>query len=135
MILFGVGNELSDISERINLPGKKVTRIVLNVREKTRERTKDFNTRRQELNEQQLIIPLKDFTPHEDEKYFVVPTTPQKHVLVEYLKNKYQLQFCRLIHPTAFVSPFAKIEQGVFIGARSVIGPGCILEGPCFREP
>jgi len=58
MILFGVSNELSDVYECINLLGKKVTRIVINVREKTRERTKDFNTRLQELNERLRITSL-----------------------------------------------------------------------------
>ena len=58
MILFGVSNELSDVYECINLLGKKVTRIVINVREKTCERTKDFNTRLQELNERPRITSL-----------------------------------------------------------------------------
>ena len=132
MILFGVSNMLSDVYECINLLGKKVTRIVINVREKTRERTKDFETRLQELNERPLITSLEDFAPQEDEEYFVVPTTPRKFVLIEYLKNTYQLQFSHLIHPTAYVSPFAKIGQNVFIGAKSVISPGCILKDHVF---
>jgi sugar O-acyltransferase (sialic acid O-acetyltransferase NeuD family) len=133
MVLFGVSNMLSDVYECLNLLGKKVTRIVINVREKKRERTKDFETRLQELNERPLITPLEDFTPQEeDEEYFVVPTTPRKSVLVEHLINTYQLQFTHLIHPTAYVSPFAKIGQDVFIGAKSVISPGCILKDHVF---
>jgi sugar O-acyltransferase (sialic acid O-acetyltransferase NeuD family) len=127
MILFGVSNMLSDVYECISLLGKKVTRLIINVPENMRERTKDFETRLLELNEKPLITPLENFTPEENEEYFVVPVTPQKHLLVEYLKNNYQLQFAHLIHPTAYVSPYAKIGQGVFIGARSVISPGCIM--------
>ncbi len=132
MVLFGVGNMLSDIFEGVHLVGKRVTRIVINVQEQKRERTKDFATRLRELNERPLIIPLDDFVPVEDEEYFVVPTTPKKSVLIEFLKNTYRLQFSQLIHPTAYVSPYAKIGQGVFIGARSVIGPGCVLKDHVF---
>ncbi len=132
MVLFGVGNMLSDIYDCVHALGKKVTRIVLNAPEQNRERTKDFETRLRELNERPLITPLEDFSPQGDEESFVVPTTPQKAVLIEYLKNKYRLQFSQLIHPTAYVSPYAKIGQGVFIGAGSVIGPGCILNDHVF---
>jgi sugar O-acyltransferase (sialic acid O-acetyltransferase NeuD family) len=132
MILFGVSNMLSDIYECLNLQGKRVTQIVINIPEERRERTKGLETRLQELNERPLIIPLEDFTPYEDEEYFVVPTTPRKFVLIEYLNNTYHLQFSHLIHPTAYVSPFAKIGQNVFIGVRSVISPGCILKDHVF---
>ncbi len=127
MILFGVSNMLSDVVECINLLGKRVTRLVINMPEQKRERTKDLETRLLELNERPLITPLEDFAPQEGEEYFVVPTTLKKSVLIEFLKDAYSLQFSQLIHPTAYVSPHAKIGQGVFIGAMSVISPGCVL--------
>jgi sugar O-acyltransferase (sialic acid O-acetyltransferase NeuD family) len=74
-----------------------------------------------------LITPLEEFTPQKGEEYFVAPTTSRKSVLVDFLKNTYQLQFSQLIHPTACVSLFAKVGQGVFIGANSVISPGCVI--------
>jgi sugar O-acyltransferase (sialic acid O-acetyltransferase NeuD family) len=132
MILFGVGNMLSDVYECVHELGKKITRIVLNVPEQKRERTKGFETRLQELNARPLITPLDDFVPEVGAEYFVVPTTPKKSVLIDFLKNTYQLPFARLIHPTAYVSPYAKIGQGVFIGAKSVIGPGCVLKDHVF---
>ena len=132
MILFGMSNMLSDIYECINLLGKKVTRIVVNVPEQKRDRTKDFITRLGELNEHPLITLLADFVPLEDEEYFIVPTTPKKSELIEFLKKTYQMQFSHLIHPTAYVSPFAKIGQGVFIGAMSLISPGCVLSDHVF---
>ncbi len=42
MILFGVGNMLSDVIECLNLLGKRVTMMVINVPELKRERTKGF---------------------------------------------------------------------------------------------
>jgi len=132
MILFGVGNMLSDVYECVHEMGKKVTRIVLNAPEQMRKRTKGLATRLQELNEQPLLTPLNDFVPEAGEEYFVVPTTHKKSVLIEFLENTYQLKFARLIHPTAYVSPYAKIGEGVFIGGHSVIGPGCVLKNHVF---
>ncbi len=132
MILFGVGNMLSDIFECVHLVGKRVTRIVINVPEQKRERTKDLETRLRELNERPAITPLEDFVSEEDEEYFVVPTTPKKSALIEFLKKKYGLRFSQLVHPTACVSPYAEIGQGVFIGAVSVISPGCVLKNHVF---
>ncbi len=132
MILFGVSNMLSDIYECVHLQNKKITKIVLNAPELKRERTKDFETRLSEFRERPLIMPLEEFSPQKGEEYSVVPTTSRKSVLVEFLKRNYQLQFAQLIHPTAYVSPFAKIGQGVFIGANSVISPGCFIKDHVF---
>jgi len=111
---------LSDIYECVNLHGKKVTKIVLNVPEPRRESTKDIETRLSELQERPLM-PLEKFTTQKGVEYIVVPTTARKSVLVEFLKNIYQLRFSQLIHPTAYLSLFAKIGQGVFIGTNSLI--------------
>ncbi len=127
MILFGVGNMLSDVFDCVNLLGKKITRIVINVPEQKRERTKDFETRLGEFHERPMITHLEDFAPQAGEEYFVVPTTPKKSLLIEFLKKNYDLRFSRLIHPSACVSRYAKIGQGVFIGALTAIGPGCVL--------
>lgn len=132
MIIFGVSNMLSDVYDCVNGLGKKITRIVVNMPEQMRERTKDFETRLQELNERPLITSLDDFAPEEGEEYFIIPTTPKKYVLVELLKSRHQLQFSKLIHPTAYVSPYAKIGQNVFIGANSVIGPGSVVKNHVF---
>jgi sugar O-acyltransferase (sialic acid O-acetyltransferase NeuD family) len=132
MILFGVSNMLSDVYDCVYALGKKVVRIVINVPEQKRERTKGYETRLRELNERPLITLLDDFAPQENEEYFIVPTTTKKAALVEFLKNKHQLRFAQLIHPTAYISPFAKIGEGVYIGANSVVGPGAILKDHAF---
>jgi sugar O-acyltransferase (sialic acid O-acetyltransferase NeuD family) len=132
MILFGVGNMLSDVYECVNLMGRKVTRIVINMPEQKRDRAKDFETRLRELDERPVIAPLEDFAPQEGEEYFVVPTTPKKSLLIELLSKNYDLRFSQLIHPAASVSPYAKVGEGVFIGAMSVISPGCVLKDHVF---
>jgi sugar O-acyltransferase (sialic acid O-acetyltransferase NeuD family) len=123
---------LSDVYDCIKATGKQVTRIVLNMPEQKRERTKDFETRLRYLNERPLITRLDDFAFITDEEYFIVPTTPKKHDLIEFLRRTYNMHFSNLIHPTAYISPYSKIGQGIFIGAMSVIGPGCLLEDHVF---
>jgi sugar O-acyltransferase (sialic acid O-acetyltransferase NeuD family) len=127
MIIFGVSNMVSDIYECARETGKKINEIVLNVPEQKRERTKDLETRLRELNERPKIVPLEEFAPVAGEEYFVVPVTQQKSVLIEMLVQKYRLQFSNLVHPRAYISPYATIGQGVFVGANSVIGPGSVL--------
>src|SRR5574337_606920 len=124
MILFGVGNMLSDIYECVNLLGKRVTRIVINAPEQKRRRTKDMETRLRELGEHPSITALDDFLPRPGEDYFIVPTTPKKSELAKFLAARHRLRFARLVHPSAHVSPYATIGQGVFIGAGSMIGAG-----------
>jgi sugar O-acyltransferase (sialic acid O-acetyltransferase NeuD family) len=127
MILFGTSNMISDVYECVCELGMRITCIVLNVTEEKRERTKGLETRLRELNERPQIISLEEFCPIGGEEYFVVPVTPEKSSLIERLVQRYQLKFSTLVHPTAYVSPYATIGQGVFIGAGSVIGPGAVL--------
>jgi sugar O-acyltransferase (sialic acid O-acetyltransferase NeuD family) len=134
MIFFGISNMFSDIYECANLRGKKVTKIILNVPELKRERTKSIETRLRELHEQLPIISLDEFIHQEGEEYFVLPTTARKAALVTFLNETYHLQFSQLIHPTAYVSPFATIGQGVFIGANSVISPGVVIMNHVFIQ-
>ena len=127
MVLFGVSNMVSDVYECARELGKKITKIVINVPEQKRERTKDLETRLRELNERPQIVSLEAFFPVEGEEYFVVPITPQKSDLIAMLIHTHHLEFSTLVHPTAYVSPYATIGQGVFVGAKSVIGPGAVL--------
>ncbi|MDA8097994.1 MAG: hypothetical protein M0042_00035 [Nitrospiraceae bacterium] len=128
MVLFGVSNRLSDIIEIVNARGKRVRKIVLNMPEEKRPRTKDLDTRLRELRERPMILSLNEFIPQQGDEYFVVPVTPKKYELISLLIEKYGLHFARLVHPTAFISPYTSLGQGVFVGACSVVGPGCVLE-------
>lgn len=127
MVLFGVGNMLSDVIECVRGLGKDVGCIVVNGREQTRERAKDFAVRLRELGGRPVILSLDDFSPPAGEEYFIVPTTPKKAGLVEFLRKTHALHFTRLVHPTAYVSPYARLGEGVFVGAKSVIAAGCVL--------
>ncbi len=126
MVLFGVSNMMSDIIEVVNATGKRVEAIVLNVPERMRPRTKDLETRLRELREDPEIVQLEEFRPTMGEEYFVVPVTPEKASLIAHLTTAYNLRFAKLVHPAAYISPYARVGDGVFVGAKSVIGPGSV---------
>ena len=75
---------------------------------------------------------LDDFIPLPDEIYLLGPTTPTRAGLATLLKTRFNLCFHTLIHPSAYVSSLAKLSEGVFVGANSVIGPGAKLDEHVF---
>ncbi len=52
----------------------------------------------------------------------------------ENLRNKYFKQYIKkflpltLVHPTAYISPSAKILDGVIVGPKSILSPGCVIK-------
>ena len=52
----------------------------------------------------------------------------------ENLRSKYLKKFIKkfslikLIHPSAYVSPSAKILEGVIVGPKTILSPGCIIK-------
>src|ERR1700686_1306489 len=58
------------------------------------------------------------------------PTTPARAALAAELQKRFDLHFHTLVHGTAYVSPLAKLGDGVFVGANSVIGPRCDVGWP-----
>ena len=135
MILFGVSNVLSDVYDCAHALGKKITRIVLNAPEEKRERTKGFETRLREFNEHPLITPLEDFAPREEEEYFVVPTTPRKAVLIEFLQNNSPAEVLPTDSSDGIHLSLCKDRTGRLYRRRERDRPGMRSQRPCFREP
>lgn len=128
MIIFGFSSMLTELSDCLQANSKKIGRLVVNIPGQKHASASELSDRLRGLNEWPLITALEDFVPEEGEDYFVLPNIPKPWVLVEYLKKAHDLQFSRMIHPNAYVSPLAKIGQGVFVGAGCVIGPGAVLK-------
>src|SRR5471032_362736 len=78
------------------------------------------------------IIALDQFVPQPGQQYLLGPTTPTRAVLAQLLEQRFGLEFCTLVHPTAYVSPLATLGPGVFVGANSAIGPGAKLAAHVF---
>jgi sugar O-acyltransferase (sialic acid O-acetyltransferase NeuD family) len=135
IVIFGTSNILSDLFDCALANGLGVAKVVIHLPEETGKHGITLAERLAALaafGENPVVENLEDFSPGPDECYLLGPTTPTRIALVRELESRFDLHFSTLIHPTAYVSPFASIGKGVFIGANSVIGPGAVLADHVF---
>ncbi len=130
IVIFGTSNILSDLFDCALAKGLTIGKIVRHLPETIGERNVCLADRLhalQSMGQFPAVEQLDEFVPGPDELYFLGPTTPTRSVLCDELTRRFGLKFTTLVHPTAYVSPLAKMGQGVFIGAHSVLGPGSTL--------
>lgn len=135
IVIFGTSNILSDLFDCALAAGLGIAKIVRHHPDQAGERDMSLEQRLAALNslgQYPIVLPLREFTPAEDELYILGPTTPARAVLAQELVRRFDLRFTTLQHPTAYVSKLATLSQGVFIGARSVIAAGARLEEHVF---
>ena len=123
---------MGDVYDCCRALGKRVTTIVLNVPEVVRPRTKSLATRLSDLGVAPYLQEIDAFRPSDGEEYFVAISSAKKEDLVQRLAQDHGIRFCSLVHPSAYVSPYASVGSGVFIGAGSVIAPGVVIEDHVF---
>lgn len=130
LVIFGASNILSDIFDCAIANHVHIKSVVLHHAETVGERDRSVQERIADLqafDQAPQLLSFEEFRPQADDLYILGPTTPQRSVLASALVQRFGLNFTTLIHPTAYVSPLARVGQGVFIGANSVIGPGVHL--------
>lgn len=131
LVIFGASNIVSDIVECAISCHIKPKKIILDLPETTDKRGFPITQRLEWINSHwKLAITLEtleEFVPEANEIYLLGPTTPQRQELVNRIEARHLLTFYTLIHPSAYVSSMTKLGKGVFIGAKSVIGPGTVL--------
>jgi len=135
LVIFGVSNILSDVFDCALANALALGKVVIHLPEPAHKRDVPLADRLAAL--ESICSPptveyLDAFTPGPNEVYLLGPTTPTRAVLAAELKRRFDLRFHTLIHPTAYVSPLAKLGDGVFVGANSVIGPGAQLADHVF---
>ena len=132
LVIFGVSNMLSDIFDCAIANGLVLSKVVIHHPEQVGDRDVSLADRLDALSricKPPVVEKMSDFEPHKGEVYILGPTTPTRRELANLLHDRFKLDFCTLVHPTAYVSPLAALSQGVFVGANSVIAPGVQL-GP-----
>lgn len=130
LVIFGTSNILSDLFDCAIANQLVIAKIVIHLPEQTGERDLSLADRLaplKALGQHPVVEQLDDFQPAPDELYILGPTTPTRSALATLLVDRFGLTFTKLIHPTAYVSPLARMAQGVFVGANSIIGPGANL--------
>ena len=127
LVVFGVSNLLSNISDCALALGLIPSHVVMNMPEITRPRTRSVTDRVMRLPTPPRIVQLEDFSPRDGECYFLGTTSPQRQTLVEDIRSRFGITCCTLVHPTAYVSSLANLANGVFVGAGTIVGPGVEL--------
>lgn len=127
LVIFGVSNLLSDVFDAALALGYSVDAIVLNQPEQCRERTKGLAERIRLLPQAPRILNFEDFRPAVGEVYALGTSAAGRDALVALVRQRHGLNFTRLVHPRAYVSPLARLGEGVFVGAGSIIGPAAVL--------
>lgn len=130
LVIFGASNILSDLFDCALALGLQPSQIVLHHPEPAGPRDRPLTERVAALAGHcpvPRITTLDEFSPEPGECYLLGPTTPTREVLATEIAQRFGLRYTTLIHPTAYVSPLARLGQGVFVGANSVIGPGAEL--------
>jgi sugar O-acyltransferase (sialic acid O-acetyltransferase NeuD family) len=130
LVIFGISNIVSDLFDCAMANGLALGKIVIHHPEQAQERDVRLTDRLSALASicaPPTVEHLDEFTPEAGEVYLLGPTTPSRSGLAAELKKRFGLRFHTLVHPTAYVSPLAELNEGVFVGANSVIGPGARL--------
>ncbi|MDZ4201428.1 MAG: acetyltransferase [Gallionella sp.] len=135
LVIFGASNILSELFDCALATGLIPSKVVLHLPESANERDIPLAERIAALRglcEPPTVEHLDDFEPAPGECYLLGPTTPTRAELAGEIERRFGLRYHTLVHPTAYVSPLAKLGQGVFVGANSVIAPGACLDDHVF---
>ncbi|HKM72498.1 MAG TPA: hypothetical protein VJX94_20970, partial [Stellaceae bacterium] len=97
-----------------------------------RPRTKGVHERIRQLAYPPRLVDIDSFVPQGAEIYVLGTTHPNRTVLVEDLKTRFGIVLAPMVHPTAYVSPLARLGEGVYVGAQSVVAPGAVLHDHVF---
>jgi len=129
-IIFGSGSFLSDIFDLIHANSGMVAKIYQNVQEVQHSRVISLRQRVAYLGyDVEVYDSLDHFRPDESNYEYVIGcTTVLKYLLIDELKGKYKITFCRLIHPEAYLGSNVHVGEGVIINARAIIAPNVYLD-------
>ncbi|MEO7931693.1 MAG: hypothetical protein ABIT76_00895 [Chthoniobacterales bacterium] len=131
-VLFGTHPLFGDYVDAIHSVGGILTRLVRNIEEPASppgQRVEDRIARyedwlqRQGLDHRVQVEWLSTFQPNSHETAVAGFRGPKLESLVRELQQRFDLHFPPLIHQTACVSPMAILEEGVFVGAGTIVAP------------
>jgi sugar O-acyltransferase (sialic acid O-acetyltransferase NeuD family) len=130
LVIFGASNIVSDLFDCALANGLLPAKVVLHLPESKGERDQPLSARIAALDGHcapPRVEALDAFRPGAGELYILGPTTPTRENLALEIARRFDLGYHTLVHPSACVSPLARLGEGVFVGANSVVGPGARL--------
>ena len=135
LVIIGLSNIVSDLLDAALALEIPVKAVVVDQPEALGPRDIGIQARLDayaQIAQRPSLQAMADFSPSPCERYLLGPTTPMRQHLVERLVSRFGLQFCTLVHPSAYVSRLATLGQGVFVGANSVVAAGACLADHVF---
>ena len=140
-VMFGHGNVLGELMELIHATGGYLTRVVQNMPEPRRtahpslgERLARFhdpawNPGAVNRNLEVEVVQFADFGPRPGERYVMGFTGAKNAPLVRLLAERHAISLDTLVHPSAIVSPTARLGAGCVVHAAAMLG-SCADVGP-----
>lgn len=131
-VMFGVHPLFGDYVDAIHAAGGRLARVVQNVPEPERPAGEGFldsleryhSWLRDSGDDHRVeLIQLEDYLPVPGEIPILGFRGIKSVSLTELLKQRHGTVFPPLVHPSAYVSPMAVLEEGVFVGAGAVVAP------------
>ena len=129
-IMFGVHPLFGDYVDAIHACGGYLARVIMNVSEPDRPRGSRFIDcleryhewlSREGSSHRVDVLWIDKYTPRTGEIPVLGFRGTKADPLIKRLHEEFNLLFPPLVHPTANVSPMAQIDEGVFIGAGSIV--------------
>jgi sugar O-acyltransferase (sialic acid O-acetyltransferase NeuD family) len=121
LAIFGLGNHVVTLVDCALALGHQVHRVVLNQPEVTRPGMRSTSEWLRSLPSPPQLIAIDDFAPEPDEIYALGFNPSGRSRLVNELRDRFGLRIATLVHPTAYVSPLARLGEGVSIAPHSVV--------------
>jgi len=121
LTIFGIGNHVVTLVDCALALGHRVHRVVLNQPEVTRPGMKSTSEWLRSLASPPQLIPIDDFAPEPDEIYALGFNASGRSRLVDQVRDRFGVRIATLVHPTCYVSPLARLGEGVSIAPQSVV--------------
>ena len=121
LVIFGIGNHVVTLVDCALALGHRVHRIVLNQPEVTRPGMSSTSEWLRSLASPPQLVPIDDFAPEPDEIYALGFNASGRSRLVAHVRDRFGVRIATLVHPTAYVSPLARLGEGVSIAPHSVV--------------
>jgi sugar O-acyltransferase (sialic acid O-acetyltransferase NeuD family) len=118
LTIFGIGNHVVTLVDCALALGHRVHRVVLNQPEVTRPGMKSTSEWLRSLASPPQLIPIDDFVP---EIYALGFNASGRRRLVDQVRDRFGVRIATLVHPTCYVSPLARLGEGVSIAPHSVV--------------
>jgi sugar O-acyltransferase (sialic acid O-acetyltransferase NeuD family) len=131
-VMFGHSPLFGDLVDLICANGGCLKKVVQNIPETVRPGTKslavliaDQDARRAKKGLPPIVIEtLENFQSKPDERYLIGFRGAAMIPLLSLLKERFNLSFPVLAHPSAVISPTALLGEGTFVGAGAVVASG-----------